>query len=113
MKIANGGFGADAAAAGARARLAPCHSGQLLARLVPVVLGLEGARARQVQVVGLGGAERRQLDAELVEVERGDLLVEVLGQHVDLVLVFAVVGKELDLRQYLVGERGTNRKSVV
>jgi len=44
-------------------------------------------------------AECRQLDAELVEMEGRDLLVEVLGQHVDLVLVFAAVGEELDLRQ--------------
>jgi hypothetical protein len=47
-------------------------------------------------------AEGGQLDAELVEVEGGDLIVEVLGQYVDLVLVFAVVREELDLRQHLV-----------
>jgi hypothetical protein len=29
--------------------------------------------------------------------EGGDLLVEVLGQYIDLVLVFALVGEELDL----------------
>jgi hypothetical protein len=32
------------------------------------MLGLERAGARQVEIVGLGGAERRQLDAELVGV---------------------------------------------
>jgi hypothetical protein len=37
-------------------------------------------------------------------VECRDLLVEVLGQLIDLVLVFAVVGPQLDLRQHLVGE---------
>jgi hypothetical protein len=41
----------------------------------------------------------------------GDPLVEVLGQYVDLVLVFAVVGQELDLRQYLVGEGGAHHKA--
>src|SRR6516165_7833789 len=51
------------------------------------MLGLEGAGAREVEVVGLRGAECGQLDAEFVEVESGDLLVEVLGQDVDLVLV--------------------------
>jgi hypothetical protein len=60
------------------------------------VLGFEGAGARQGEVVGLCGAQCRQLDAELVEVQGRDLLVEVLGQHVDLVLVFAVVGPQLD-----------------
>ena len=53
----------------------------------------------QAEIIGLRGAECRQLDAELVEVERGDLLVEMLGQDVDLVLIFAVIGEELDLGQ--------------
>ena len=35
----------------------------------------------------------------------------MLGQDVDLVLVFAVVGEELDLRQYLVGERRAHHKA--
>ena len=61
--------------------------------LIPVVLGLEGPGARQAEIVGLRGAERGQLDPELVEVEGRDLLVEVLGQYVDLVLVFAVVAQ--------------------
>ena len=75
------------------------------------MLGLEGAGARQVQIIGLCGAECGQLDAELVEMEGRDLLVEVLGQDVDLVLVFAVVGEELDLGQDLVGEGGGSSQS--
>ena len=43
----------------------------------------------------------------------GDLLVEVLGQYVDLVLVFAVIGKELDLGQHLVGEGRAHHKARV
>jgi hypothetical protein len=43
------------------------------------VLGLEGARGRQVEIAGLSRVERGQLDAELVEVQGGDLLVEMLG----------------------------------
>jgi hypothetical protein len=61
----------------------------------------------------LHGGKGGQLDAELVEVEGGDLFVEVLGQHVDLVLVFAVVGEELDLGQHLVGEGGAYHKARV
>jgi len=57
------------------------------------VLGLERAGAWQAKTVGLRGAECSQLDAELVEVEGGDLLVEVLGQDVDLVLILAVIGE--------------------
>ena len=66
------------------------------------MLGFEGAGARQIEVVGLRGAQCRQLDPELVEMQGRDLFVEVLGQYVDLVLVFAVVREELDLRQHLV-----------
>src|SRR5215472_13280457 len=80
---------------------------------VAVVLGLEGTGAGEVEVVGLRGAERGHLDAEAVEVEGGDLLVEVLGQDVDLVLVLAVVGEELDLSQHLVGEGGAHHKARV
>ena len=47
---------------------------------IPVVLGLEGAGAGKVEVVGLGGAERGQLDAELVEVERGAFSSRCLGK---------------------------------
>jgi hypothetical protein len=50
----------------------------------------------------------RQLDPELVEMQRRHLLVEVLGQHVDPVLVFAVIDEELDLRQDLIGEGGAH-----
>ena len=77
------------------------------------MLGFEGAGARQVEIVGLRGAECGQLDPELFEVEGGDLLVEMLGQHVDLVLVFAVVGPQLDLGEHLVGERGAHHKARV
>jgi len=75
------------------------------------MLGLVGSGAGEVQIIGLRGAQLGQLDAELVEVEGGDLLVEVLGQHIDLVLVFAVVGEELDLGQDLVGEGGGSSQS--
>ena len=46
-----------------------------------------------------------ELDADLGEVQPRDLLVEVLGQRVDLLLVFLRVGPQFDLRQRLVGER--------
>src|SRR6266481_2487693 len=42
---------------------------------IAVVLGFEGAGARQAEIVGLRGAERGELDAELVEMQGGHLLV--------------------------------------
>ena len=42
-----------------------------------------------------------------------DLLVEVLGQHVNLVLLFDVIGEELDLGQHLVGEGGAHHQTRV
>src|SRR3546814_15235711 len=43
----------------------------------------------------------------------GDLLVEVLRQHVDLLLVLAGVVPQLDLRQHLVGEAGAHHEAGV
>jgi hypothetical protein len=42
---------------------------------------VSGACGRQAEIIGLRRAQGRQLDAELVEVEGGDLLVVVFGQH--------------------------------
>ena len=47
----------------------------------------------------------RELHAERVEVQPRDLLVEVLGQHVDLLLVLVVLREQLDLGDRLVRER--------
>ena len=55
-------------------------------------------------------AEHGQPGADLLEVEPGDLLVEVLGQDVDLVLVVLVVVPQLELGQDLVGERRTHHE---
>jgi hypothetical protein len=82
-----GGAGSSLCASVASYRPA-CPPGASIA----VVLGFERAGEGQAEIVCLRGAECGQLDAELVEVEGGDLHVEVLGQDVDLVVVFAVVG---------------------
>ena len=68
------------------------------------MFGLEGAFLRHPDVVGLFLAQLGQLHVELGEVERGDLFVEVLGQHVNRVFVFARLGEQLDLRDDLVAE---------
>src|SRR5687768_6501430 len=52
---------------------------------VAVMVRLERALGRDSDVAGLLLGELGQLDAQLVEVERGDLLVEMLGKDVDVV----------------------------
>jgi hypothetical protein len=54
---------------------------------VAVVLRLVRAVDRDADVLGLLRGQLGELGAELVEVQPGDLFVEVLGQHVDLLLV--------------------------
>src|SRR5690606_41186629 len=84
-----------------------CNGTKIFAKgLVAVVLRLEGPGAFQPEVFRLFFRKRRELDAELAEVQAGYLLVEVLGQDVDLVLVFVVIVPKLDPRQHLVGEGG-------
>src|SRR5690606_34509322 len=56
-------------------------------RSVAIVVGLERAFHRHADVVGLTLAQLRQMHAQLVKVKRGNLLVQVLGQHVNVVLV--------------------------
>src|SRR5262249_39476808 len=57
------------------------------ARSVAVVFRLERAVAGDPDIIGLLRAEFGQLRAELVEMQLGDLFVEMLRQDVDLVLV--------------------------
>merc|ERR1712166_1684471 len=56
-------------------------------RLVPVGRGLVGSFLVDADVDGLLVSEHGELGAELVQVEAGDLLVEVLGEHVHLLVV--------------------------
>src|SRR3954451_9823451 len=73
--------------------------------LIPVVVGLERAVDRHVDVRGLVGGELGEAHAERVEVQAGDLLVEPLGQHVHALLVLVVAAEQLDLGDRLVRER--------
>src|SRR3954464_3220969 len=88
-----------------------CRQLQLRLHSVAVVIRLERALDRHADIIGLLLAELRQLDAELVEVERRDLLVEMLGQDVDFVFSLAPAGPELDLGQRLVGEAGAHHEA--
>src|ERR1700730_10060372 len=77
------------------------------------MVGFERTGARHTEVSRLIGAERGQLDAELVEMKRRDFLVEMFWKHVDLVLVGPVIGPQLDLGEHLVGEGGAHDKARV
>ncbi len=71
------------------------------------MIRLERAFLRHADVIGLVLAQFGQFHADLGEMQACDLFVQGLRQHIDLLLVLAVlvVGVELDLRQRLVGER--------
>src|SRR3984893_4888888 len=81
--------------------------------LISIMVGFELPDASHTEVSRLIGAERGQLDAELVEMEPGDFLVEMFRKHVDLVLVGPVIGPQLDLGEHLVGEGGAHDKARV
>jgi hypothetical protein len=74
-------------------------------RLVAVVERLEGTEDRDVEVGALLGRELSKLDVELAEVGAGNLLVEILGQHVNAQGELLWRGPKSDLCGDLVGER--------
>src|SRR5688572_25584130 len=74
----------------------------LMPGLIPVLVALVRALDRDADVVGLVGGELGQLYPERVEVQARDLLVEVLGQHVDRLLVLLGLAEQLDLGDHLV-----------
>jgi hypothetical protein len=68
------------------------------------MLGLERTLRADADIGGLLLGQLGEPHAELAEMQPRHLLVEVLGQHVDLVLVLVGLGPQLDLGQHLVGE---------
>jgi len=76
-----------------------------LGTLVAVVLGLEGALGVETEVLGLDRGELGQLDTNLGQVRRSDLLIELLGEHVDAQGVGPNIGPESNLGQDLVRKR--------
>ena len=71
---------------------------------VAVVLRLVRAGDVDAEVLGLALGQLGEPDAEGVEVQARDLLVEVLRQRVDLLVVVAGLREELDLGDRLVAE---------
>src|SRR5215831_18876308 len=97
-----------------KARTGPDRQAQTgLGGSIAVVIRFEGTVLGHADVGGLLGSQLGQLGADLAEVQPGDLLVEAFGQRIDLLVVFALIGEELDLRQRLVGEGGRHHKARV
>ena len=65
---------------------------------------LVGTQDRNVEVVGLGLGQSGQLDIELSKVGTGDLLIELLGKHVDTERESLRGGPQGNLGQDLVRE---------
>ena len=62
---------------------------------VAIVFRLEGTLAGNADIGGLLLGELGELGAELGEMQASDLLVELLRQHIDLVVVVLALGEEL------------------
>src|SRR5688500_14286211 len=70
-------------------------------RSVPVVIGLVRAFLADADVLRLLFRELGELNVQGLQPQQRDLLVQVLGQHVDTDRVLALVGEKFDLRQHL------------
>jgi len=68
------------------------------------MIGLVWSELGQSEVLGLIFGKGGDADSQVVQMGLGDLLVQLLGQHVDTDLVLATLGPEFDLGQNLVGE---------
>jgi len=68
------------------------------------MIGLERTLGGNIQVGALVLRQMRQLDAEMLKMSFSDLLVQLLGKHVDANRVFVVLGPQLDLSEDLIGE---------
>ena len=63
------------------------------------MIRFEGTLGRNIQVGALVLRQRRQLDSEMLQMSLGDLLVQLLGKHVDADRVLVVLGPQLDLQE--------------
>jgi len=73
-------------------------------RSISVVIGLVWSELRDAEVVGLVLGKGGDADAEMLQVSFGDLLVELLGQHVNADFVLVSARPQFDLGQDLIGE---------
>lgn len=69
------------------------------------MVGLVGTLRLDTEVLGLLGVEGGEVDTNVGQVRAGDLLVELLGEHMDADGILTGIGPEGDLGQNLVAER--------
>ena len=78
------------------------------------MVGLEWPFLGNPEVLGLVGGHLGQFDAQLLQVQTGHHLIEMLRQHVDRVFGVPIgVVVQFHLGQNLVGERGTHHEGWV
>ena len=70
------------------------------------MIRLERASLRHTDIVGLLLVQLGRLSPDFFQMQRSNLFVEILGQHIDFVFVLRRIGEQADLRQCLVGEAG-------
>ena len=92
-----------------RRRGAAAGSGSLVA----VGVRLERPFAFHADILGLTIVQLGQCSADLVEMQPGNLFVQVTRQNIDLGFILAVVLPKLDLCEYLVGETCAHHKAGV
>src|ERR1700724_93413 len=73
---------------------------------VAVMVGLIGSLGRNADIARLPVRHARERHADFGTALRSDLLVELVGQRVDLLLVYSRIIPQLDLRQHVIRERG-------
>ena len=77
-------------------------------RLIAVSIGLEWAILGHMNVCGLFRSKFSQLHIKGLELEAGDMLVQLLGKNIDTHGVGIIVLPKLDLRKNLIGKRRTH-----
>ena len=79
------------------------------------MLRFEWAVRGHAQILCLLGRQSREFDAQFFQVQPGYLFVKLLGQHVNLVGIAAVVsiGPEFQLSQHLIGKAGAHHEAGV
>merc|ERR1719162_1374505 len=86
------------------------------ARLIPVGVALERALRLHSNVVSLLLGEYSEVGAKRWQMQAGNLLVQILGKKVDILLValaFLPVLQEIELSKHLVGEGARHHKGRV
>ena len=86
------------------------HSADIELKSIPIMIGLVWSFLRHTDIIGLFSGKFGQLCVELLQLQTGNLLVQVLRQGVNADRVFAgiTLGPQFDLGNGLVGEGGTH-----